>query len=184
MPDTGWVFVGAGANYNDGSGGVWTSPGNITADDASNATKFTGAAAALSQLLYGDQLGFTIAADEVIVGIEARIEAGLSTTNVTQDKAARLFGTDGNPKGDDKASAVAWSTTGLVLRTYGGPGDLWGETWTPAEINNAAFGFGIGTSYQSGGNANAQVDYMQLKIHLQEKPLIGVVYSGSPALVR
>lgn len=41
--------------------------------------------------------------------------------------------------GNNKADATAWSTI-FATTTYGGAADLWGTTWTYADINNANFG--------------------------------------------
>lgn len=50
----------------------------------------------------------------------------------------------------DKATADAWPLGSDIYATYGGSSDLWGETWTPSDVNSANFGVAIsayGTGY-------------------------------------
>jgi len=52
----------------------------------------------------------------------------------------------------DRASGSAWPGT-LTYSTYGSSSDLWGETWTVADINSSSFGVAIsakGVGYASG----------------------------------
>lgn len=40
--------------------------------------------------------------------------------------------------------------TNEKVRVYGGPNELWGETWTPADINHDNFGAGFGVKVEGG----------------------------------
>lgn len=55
------------------------------------------------------------------------------------DNVVSLVKADGSIGTTNKASAIVWDTTDTIA-TYGGQTDLWGETWSPADINNANFG--------------------------------------------
>lgn len=60
----------------------------------------------------------------------------------------------------DKASVTAWPGT-LAYTTYGGEADLWGETWTVADINSTTFGVAI-SGYASGyTNQNSTSYYVK-----------------------
>lgn len=50
---------------------------------------------------------------------------------------------NGVPVGNNKSTLAAWGST----VNYGGANDLWGITWTPAEINTSNFGARIGAAY-------------------------------------
>lgn len=67
----------------------------------------------------------------------------------------------GNPVGDNKANTVAWPTTDTYI-SYGGPADLWGTTWTVAEVNNNQFGAALSARVQS---ATARVDHMRATVY-------------------
>lgn len=55
------------------------------------------------------------------------------------DSVVSIVKADGTIGTTNKASATAWDTTDTIA-TYGSSTDLWGETWSPANINDADFG--------------------------------------------
>ncbi len=55
----------------------------------------------------------------------------------------------------------AWTTTDTYT-TYGGAGDLWGTTWTEAEVNANNFGAVFSASVQNG---TARVDHIRISIY-------------------
>lgn len=63
--------------------------------------------------------------------------------------------------GDDKASATAWTDGEFVYETYGGPSDLWGLSWTPADF---ASGFGAVLS-ATVTEGQAQVDGIAARVY-------------------
>ncbi len=67
--------------------------------------------------------------------------------------------------GSDR-SAGTWPTGSFSTQNYGGSFDLWGTTWTPADINASNFGFVIaaqGTDPSSGLN-QAAIDLVELTV--------------------
>ena len=69
----------------------------------------------------------------------------------------------GTAVGDNKSTVVVWpSTEGAI--TYGSPTDLWGTTWTPAEINASGFGATL-NPLNTGNGENAWVDYHQIIVY-------------------
>lgn len=97
-----------------------------------------------SEALSGSH-GFTIPGGATITGIEVHIERNgsadtVSTLSVNLKKSAIT------PVGTTKTS-TAWPAADAVV-TLGGPSDLWGTTWTDAEINAGQFGvfFFVGSS--------------------------------------
>lgn len=73
---------------------------------------------------------------------------------------------DGTIVGISKAITTTW-TTNFTVVTYGGPTDLWGTTWTPADINNANFGAVLAVTRTNNGNntQDAMVDSMQITVY-------------------
>lgn len=67
----------------------------------------------------------------------------------------------------NRALPGIWSDD-LTWVTYGGPEDLWGETWTAEELNADGFGFAFSTAYTRGaGNTRAYVDSARVTVHYE-----------------
>lgn len=63
--------------------------------------------------------------------------------------------------GSNLASSAAWSTTdGYTM--YGGPTNLWGQTWTVADVNASNFGLALSAQVQNG---TVRVDHMRISIY-------------------
>jgi hypothetical protein len=66
--------------------------------------------------------------------------------------------------GDNKAvTSTTWPNI-LGTAVYGGPTDLWGATWTPAQINDPGFGAALSVLKESNGNRTALVDTIQITV--------------------
>ena len=138
-------FAGAGAN--NGTGTAWLTPGNITANDANMATASVtaggiGTTNATTQALRATNFGFSIPAAATIQGITARISRlrnNATLGNVTDNSIMLLKA--GSTAGSNLAIAASWPTT-EAFNDYGGAANLWGTSWTPADINNNT-GFGV-----------------------------------------
>lgn len=140
----------------------WTEPGRATVDDSVSAT----AAAMSSQLdtnyLKATAFGFAIPSTATINGIKVEWDRAAPTSVV--DKAVRIV--KGGVIGSTDKSAGAWSPTD-GYKSYGGAADLWGETWTPAQINAADFGCAISATLPAFIAAN--VDAVRVTITYTEE---------------
>jgi hypothetical protein len=58
-----------------------------------------------------------------------------------------------------------WADTTLTYHTFGGPTELWGATWTAAEINASGFGFGLQIEYTGTREALSEVDGVLLTVY-------------------
>jgi hypothetical protein len=137
---------------------TWTNPGNVNANDNIYAT----AAAGTSHYLQGTNLNFSIPNNAVILGIQATIgrrRNGGNNGTIT-DNVVRLI-KGGTVTGSNLAAGGNWGTAEAATN-YGGAANLWGTTWTPADINAA--NFGVALSVIVGGNRTAQVDYMRITV--------------------
>lgn len=91
--------------------------------------------------IVGSSLGFSIPSDATINGIQVtftrKVDSSISafTYTVTLKKA-------GSNAGTAKGPGSAWTST-AANESWGSSSDLWGTTWTPADINNSGFGVGI-----------------------------------------
>ncbi|MEW6468558.1 MAG: T9SS type A sorting domain-containing protein [Bacteroidota bacterium] len=116
-----------------------------------------------SRYLVARDFGFAIPAGSVIDGIEVTIERK-GQDNKIEDRSVRLL-KSGALAGNDYAVSGHWPDADGV-RTYGGPSDIWGTAWTPAEINASGFGVAIAIQKKSngGGEKTAFIDHIQVKI--------------------
>lgn len=146
-----------------GTSGQWANPANIFADDGSNATASFLAPPASTFDLNGKTFGFDIPNNAIIDGIVAQIEIPSSTRwangsgTVRLQKAGVAVGTN---KDGQETSTVS------NVHTYGSETDLWGTTWTPAEINASNFGLVFAAAYTSSGNDFAiAIDYFRITVY-------------------
>jgi len=66
---------------------------------------------------------------------------GIGFSGTINDGWVKLIKADGNYSAENK-SLGDWPISPSIV-SYGGEGQLWGETWTATDINSSNFGFGI-----------------------------------------
>uniref|UniRef100_UPI002FE0B67D DUF6701 domain-containing protein n=1 Tax=Noviherbaspirillum sp. TaxID=1926288 RepID=UPI002FE0B67D len=99
-----------------------------------------------------------------ITGIRVNVERSSNNNGTQRDNSMRLVKA-GTVTGADRATSTIYSTTD-TYESHGGATDLWGTTWTPADINQANFGAALSVRKQgtSGGNREVYVDHMQISV--------------------
>jgi Bacterial Ig-like domain (group 3)/MBG domain len=161
------LFPGAGANVDTIGTVAWSNPGNITANDGADASASVPSGGGITNYLQGSQFGFTIPAGSSIQGITVAIKRRTTGNPNPQlrDYEVRLV-KGGVVVGDNRADLVTeWPHAQYGTVTYGGTSDLWGTTWTAAEVNANDFGVALSARNQNPSNAkNALVDYFQVTI--------------------
>lgn len=142
----------------------WSNPTNASASDDTDANARVDSNN--SHYLKATDCGFQVPTGAIIDGIQLRVEKaeGDSLHNIVDNSVRVLKG--GVYTGDDKASGTEWSTTDAYT-SYGGSSDLWGTTWTAADINAADFGAGISANGGSSG-ADAFVDHIEIIVSYTE----------------
>lgn len=117
-----------------------------------------------------------------ICGIEVKIERKASGLGIlgasVRDNIVQLV-KNGSATGTNKATATNW-TGSKVTTTYGGSSDLWGTTWTSADVNNANFGLSFSAELRSGAAGlflSADIDNVTITVYYQHIVLPG--YSSS-----
>lgn len=155
-------FDGSTNVYDDPTDLVWTNPTNAGASDDARATAAMNSAIAhVNHTCYlwclahdgglnAIPVGATI--NGIQIDIEKRKTAGLGNA---KDNSLRLI-KGGALVGDDKASALAYGGSDAVA-SYGGAADLWGTTWTRAQVVAADFGVGLSCKAEA-GTATAGID--------------------------
>jgi hypothetical protein len=153
----------------------WTSSTNVASSNDSDATTSI-AGSSSSVNLNATNFGVNVPTNATITGIRARIERAASATSSLSDMDVFLLKA-GNQAGNDKAAAGTWGTTDATA-TYGSSTDLWGTTWTPADVNNANFGLRLKVQNANASSRTASVDYMELTVYYTIQSYIGT--SGTP----
>lgn len=152
-----------------GAGQNWTNSNNITAADAAVATT-TVSFNNNSPYLYASNFGFSIPTGATITGIQARItRRGSNLTNGVRDVDVYVTPT-GTPAGTNLAQATIWPTS-LTQAIYGTSTSLWGQTWTPAQINATTFGVLVRVTAPF-ANRVAAVDFVDVIVHYSIPPSI------------
>ena len=89
---------------------------------------------------------------------------------------------NGVPTGIDHSNMIPWVGT-LPEITYGGDTDLWGETWTAADINDPGFGVSIRAQNTALG-AQARVDSIAVRIYYELNNLSPTADAGPNQSIR
>lgn len=164
-PNSGSTFVD-----DSGVGSVtWSNPGRAVASDNSRAEAIL-STGNISHYLKATGFGFNIPTNATIVGIEFKIERqGNQNPNGVhiEDNSIKLV-KGGTIQGDDKFVTNAWSGMDSI-RTYGSNSDLWGLTWTPADINASDFGGVCSAKIDGTGTHTAEIDHMTLTVFYTQR---------------
>jgi hypothetical protein len=144
----------------------WQNPGEIVTPGSPYATATLTQGSLYSNYLQGTQYGFSIPDGVPIWGIEVQVNRQVDDHNAgIMDNEVRLV-KEGAIVGENRALPDVW-TVDFTLVTYGGPTDLWGVSWTAAEINSPDFGVAL-SAYRSNNGSNlrqAVVDSMQVIVY-------------------
>ena len=143
-PNNGSSFTGSG----------WGSPSNAAANDGSFATISLGEGMT-SSYLTGTGYGFLVPNTATITGIKIEVDAVLNQADLYANTV----------KG---GSVVAGSKLGSTFNdeylVFGGDTDLWGTSWTPADINASNFGAAI-SAYGYEFGSSAAVDHIRVTVY-------------------
>lgn len=138
MASTGDVFAGTGESVDRAGLTAWVNPGNLTANDANDAT-CNGAG---SDYLVARNFNFSgIPSGGLIVGVLVKVDASEHSGGTEallaqlQDDGAALIGSS-----KSQANEGVISGTAKAVYTYGSTSDVWGASLTLAMVQNANFG--------------------------------------------
>lgn len=115
-----------------------------------------------TKYLQGTNYTFNLPLKAVVNGITVKIRRESSAINTTKDNVVSLI-KGGVVTGNNKATTTYWGDSFQEI-TYGGSSDLWGTTWTRAEINSSNFGVAL-SAINNNNNKSATVDYMQITVN-------------------
>lgn len=158
---------------------AWNSPALAGLSDNTNtqATQVLSLfATANTNYLMAQGFGFNIPTAATICGIAVSIErsaGGLSLGGGVEDASVRII-KNGSITGTDHASAAGWGSSDVVA-TYGNSTDIWGVTWTPADINASNFGVAVAASLQAGlasVTLSARIDHITVTVYYMNPSLL------------
>ncbi|HYG52000.1 MAG TPA: hypothetical protein VD905_13910 [Flavobacteriales bacterium] len=154
---TACMFTGSGANYTPAANAATSNNMYATVlhcgccDQHTNCLRFT-------------NFGFSIPATSVITGITVEVEKKADFGSYVEDNGMALLKGGVEVGNNYSMYGVAWPYTDTYV-SYGGCTDLWGETWTPADINAANFGFEMTSiDYSCAGDVISYVDHVRITI--------------------
>jgi prepilin-type N-terminal cleavage/methylation domain-containing protein len=127
----------------DGYNGLinWNNVNNVKIDDTSYSDT-SGSTGSQSSTINSSNFGFNIPTGSTITGIKAEFNKYAIGTSGNHDNSIFIIKSNGMFGSLNKSTGSAWPITETYV-SYGGPSDLWGETWTAEDINNTNFGVAI-----------------------------------------
>jgi len=173
----GWIFINlqvnaqtvsqvrfpefVGDTYNNG--GYWAYPERAQSDD--NTYAYSAVYPGTSDFLHAYGFHFSIPSGATIRGIKVTIGRFGDNGSQIRDEFVKLKKNDVFVGDNKAATATYWPITETLIE-YGGENDLWGTTWTAADINNNNFGMSlVVTQPNTILWANANVDYIKIAVY-------------------
>jgi hypothetical protein len=143
---------------------IWDNLENIQVEDAEleEATQIVLVSTAYTDVMIVDQFELEVPDQATVTGLTVEVlRAG--DENVADDSVKIVKA--GQVGDAERAVPVAWATE-LGWVSYGGGDDLWGESWTAAELNSDDFGVALSAVYAlPAGNTRAYVDQVRVTVH-------------------
>ncbi len=116
---------------------AWPNPNNVKLSDSSYSSMTT--TGLYSDYLKSSNFGFSVPTGATINGIKAEFQRYALPSDNVQDFSMNIIKPSGSNGLTNNTSFSAWVSSESYV-SYGGPTDLWGETWTAEDINNSNFG--------------------------------------------
>ncbi len=162
-----------GTVVNDATIGTvaWSNPNNVKISDDVRAIGVSGSGVWSSHYLKTSNFGFSIPSGTTIIGILVEVEKGANPSSFGfTDNSIKIIKSDNSFGSTDKATTNYW----LAADTYvssGSSSDLWGETWTPSDINSTNFGVAVSAKKVSGGSPyGVNVDHIRITVYYTDPP--------------
>ena len=182
MADTGVKYPATISTVQEtGDDNDWTTPANVGADDAAYASITAASFDNLdtSYLLKATNISAGIPSGATINGILVEIERHYANGAVA-DYDVCLTKDGSTRAGDDKSTGAAFPAADAIT-SFGGSTDLWGTTWTEAEINATTFGV-LYKMQATANNADGYVDFIRVTVYYTAAP--ASISDSQPAYAR
>jgi len=183
---SGLLNPSAGTDSNAVGTIAWSNPSNIKASDNVRATANL-SGTSITHYIKASGFGFTIPPGATILGIKVGVERSRTggSTGEVKDSQVKIIRGDASLGSVNKANtSTNWQTTDTSA-SYGGVSDLWGENWSPADINSVNFGVALVVTGSSGStNRVANVDNIVITVtYIKEFYVLNVTNPNSPTLI-
>jgi hypothetical protein len=160
------LYPTASSQSSDGHALTWTNLSNIGADDAAHATSTPVASSGnRSEFLRGTGLGFSLPDGALVNGIYVEIEVRCDQSAGGSTVVGLGLLKAGSPAGTHQLVGQGIAASGSGYKSAGGSTDLWGTTWTKAEVEAAGFGVELAVICDSGVNYTFTVDYFRVTVY-------------------
>ena len=148
---------------------IWTNPDRAKVSDNSYATAGE-ITTQTSHYLKATNFRFNIPTDATIKGIVVEIERKSTLDSVKGwviDSAVKIVKSDGSIGATNKGDTITHWSVAESNFVYGSSSDLWGETWTPADIKDIDFGAALSTlvTYVLTPGSIAWVDHIRITVY-------------------
>ncbi|MES1217606.1 MAG: hypothetical protein ABUT20_19010 [Bacteroidota bacterium] len=148
-----------------GSSNTWTNTANASGSDNMYATfgNLPAVAGTYTDYLAISNFSFAIPPNAVISGIEIYVERG-DPFRRTSDYSVRIL--KNGVLGTGERSIGTGYSAFDNYQIYGSNGDLWDETWTPADINDPGFGIAISAKRNAASSTTGgRIDDVQIFVY-------------------
>ena len=120
----------------------------------------------ISNYLVASDFKFSIPTGVVINGIKVEIErkeGNKHSSGYIRDYSLKILKNNTITGTDHAATSTNWTTSDLTV-SYGSDTDLWGQTWTPSDINSSNFGVAISVKCTS-DSEDAKIDNIKITVY-------------------
>lgn len=145
----------------------WNQPQNINSDDGSTSAPFNvlTSSSTATRYLKAAEFGHSVPAGATIDGIELEVDFAIAGNGV-QDYDIRISGVTAGLSNDLSTSTDLPANT---TKTWGGSSELWGKTWTIAELEADTFTAYISATGTSPSNFfSTNIDYVKTTVYYTE----------------
>jgi hypothetical protein len=143
----------------------WQNPGRATLPDGLYARAGGVDSGKPSDDLLVSGFHLQVPADATVTGVAVHVlrRKSASGSGVAVDASVRLA-RGGVAVSADRSHADPWPSAAFETANYGGPGDLWGTTWTPEDVTDPGFGVVLRGKGQTSTNVDLYVDHVWVEV--------------------
>lgn len=116
-----------------------------------------------SRNLISTDFSFAIPSSATILGIKAEVKGKADSLNSINDTIVQLTKNGGTTGSANRGTLSSIDSLNKYY-TYGGTTDLWGFSWTPAEINSVAFGLILSYKNKSSKGGVVNIDNIRITV--------------------
>src|SRR6266404_6783160 len=154
----------------------WSNPSNVQFSDNVFATSLITGSNKATYYLDAKNWGFQssnntltnyIQSAAVINGIEVFIKLKKTNVGNMRDNKIILLKAGGEAGSNKARGSTIWPGTATEIK-FGSNIDLWGTTWTAADLANAGFGIRISGKNRGSKDAQAEIDYIHINIYFNQ----------------